>query len=259
MYRMLHLSDLVGVEPRMNPTQVPEFISSLREAKAGAKLETAVTRMIGDIGFDTFVYRAMLPDGAGRYDVAIVSSLSPEWLERYDRMSYFEVDPGVQTCLRHSTPFLWDSTRSCGPRADAFLQDAATYGLRSGIALPIRSALGEKAMLGLNADRQRLPESEELELAIGRAYLFASYFHDWFFHSVRRRGSLFNGVVRPLSNRELEVLALAARGQSSKRIGRELGISATTATFHIESAKQKFGVRTRSEAVAHAVQSGLIR
>ena len=61
------------------------------------------------------------------------------------------------------------------------------------------------------------------------------------------------------SKRELEVLALAARGQSSKRIGRELGIVEDTANFHIRSVKQKLGVRTRSPAIAHAVQASLIR
>src|SRR5262249_15612123 len=160
-------------------------------------------------------------------------------------MLYCEVDPCVQVCLRHSTPFLWDSTKSYGPKSDAFLKDAAHYGLCSGIALPVRSALGDKAMLSLCAARERLPADPELELIVGRASLFASYFHEWFFHNVRRRGSNFRAPVREMSKRELEVLALAARGQSSKRIGRELGIAEDTANFHIRSVKLKLGVRTR--------------
>jgi DNA-binding CsgD family transcriptional regulator len=62
-----------------------------------------------------------------------------------------------------------------------------------------------------------------------------------------------------VSKRELEVLALASRGHSSKRIAWELRISESTANYHIASAKRKLGVRTRSQAVARAVQAGLIR
>jgi DNA-binding CsgD family transcriptional regulator len=110
-----------------------------------------------------------------------------------------------------------------------------------------------------DSSRDHLPTDEELELAIGRTYIFASYFHDWFFHNLRKQRVLFETPTPGVSNRELEVLALAARGHSSKRIGRELGISESTANYHIASVKHKFGVRTRSQAIAQAVQTGLIR
>jgi DNA-binding CsgD family transcriptional regulator len=259
MLRMLHLSQMVGVEPRMNQGYVPAFVSGLLEARAGLQLEKAVAKIVHEIGFETFVYGSVLPLDAGANDIVVVTTMPPQWLERYDRMMYFEVDPRVQTCLRHATPFLWDCNRSYGPKADAVLRDAAQYGLRSGISLPVRSAMGENAMFGLNSSREHLPTDKELELAIGRTYLFASYFHDWFFHNLRKHRVLFETPMPGVSNRELEVLALAARGHSSKRIGRELGISESTANYHIASVKHKFGVRTRSQAIAQAVQTGLIR
>jgi DNA-binding CsgD family transcriptional regulator len=58
---------------------------------------------------------------------------------------------------------------------------------------------------------------------------------------------------------EREVLELAAHGQSSKRIAYQLGISESAANYHIASIKRKFRARTRSHAIAQAVQSGLIR
>jgi DNA-binding CsgD family transcriptional regulator len=176
-----------------------------------------------------------------------------EWVARYDRMTYFEIDPRVQNCLRHVTPFLWDSRRNYGPKADAFLKDAAQYGLRSGITLPLRSTTGENSMFGVNSSRAELPEDEALQLAVGR---FASYFHEWFFHNLRSQLVVFDMPVGEGSKRELEVLALAARGHSSKRIARELGISESTANYHIASVKQ--GSHT-AQAIAQAVQTGLIR
>ena len=259
MFRMLHLSEMVGVEPLIHQGYVPEFVASLLQARTGVQLVETVTAIVREIGFETFIYGTSVPNEANDPDIVVVTTMPHEWVERYDRMSYFEVDPRVQNCLRHVTPFLWDSTRSYGPKADAFLKDAARYGLFSGITLPFRSTTGENAMFGVNSSREKLPADEELELAVGRTYLFASYFHEWFFHNLRSQLVVFDMAMAEVSKRELEVLALAARGHSSKRIGRELGISESTANYHIASVKRKFRVRTRSQAIAQAVQTGLIR
>ena len=114
-------------------------------------------------------------------------------------------------------------------------------------------------MFGVNSSREKLPDDDELQLAVGRIYLFASYFHEWFFPNLRSRLVVFDMPTPEVSKRELEVLALAARGHSSKRIAKELGISESTANYHIASVKRKFKVRTRAQAIAQAVQTGLIR
>ena len=258
MFRMLHLSEMVGVEPRIHQGYVPEFLSVLREARTGKQLVETVTKIVREIGFETFVYGSLFPNERNDPDVVVVTTMPYEWVARYDRMSYIEVDPRIQYCLRHVTPFLWDSKHHYGPKADAFLKDAARYGLRSGITLPFRSTTGENSLFGVNSSRDRLPDDEALHLAVGQTYLFASHFHEWFFPNLRNRLVVVE-LPTEVSERELEVLALAARGHSSKRIARELGISESTANYHIASVKRKFKVRTRSQAVAHAVQTGLIR
>ncbi|MDQ6618864.1 MAG: LuxR family transcriptional regulator [Pseudomonadota bacterium] len=244
----------------MNRGFVPEFVSVLLQARTGEQLVKTVSAIVRGIGFDTFLYGSLLPNEANDPDIVVVTTMPYEWVARYDQMSYIEVDPRVQHCLRHVTPFIWDSTKTYGAKADAFLQDAARYGLRSGITLPLRSTTGENAMFGVNASASVLPDDAALQLAIGRTYTFASYFHEWFFHNMRSQRVKFDMPAMPeVSKRELEVLALAARGHSSKRIGRALGISESTANYHIASVKRKFHVRTRSQAVAQAVQTGLIR
>jgi len=261
MFRMLHLSDLIAREPLISQGLAPEFVTSLLDARTGAQLVQTASDIVRAIGFETFVYAVMLPNEANDPDVVVVTTMAREWVVRYDQMSYIEVDPRVQHSLRHTAPFIWDSTRSYGPKADAFLQDAARFGLRSGIMFPLRSTTGESTIFGVNSSRARLPDDDTLQLAIGRSYTFATYFHEWFFHNLINQRVMFEApsAMPPVSRRELEVLALSARGHSSKRIGRELGISESTANYHIASVKKKFHVRTRSQAVAQAVQSGLIR
>ncbi|GIV97959.1 MAG: DNA-binding response regulator [Herpetosiphonaceae bacterium] len=53
-----------------------------------------------------------------------------------------------------------------------------------------------------------------------------------------------------LSEREMEVLALAAKGRSNKEIGAQLGLSENTVKFHLQNIYQKLGVSNRTEAAA---------
>ena len=62
-----------------------------------------------------------------------------------------------------------------------------------------------------------------------------------------------------LTQRELEVLKLAADGLTNKEIAEHLFISAKTARNHVANCLLKLGADDRTEAVTTAVRRGLIR
>ena len=62
-----------------------------------------------------------------------------------------------------------------------------------------------------------------------------------------------------LTERELEVLQAAARGERNKEIAYKLGITERTVKAHLASIYQKFNVDSRAAAVAIAAQKGLLR
>jgi DNA-binding NarL/FixJ family response regulator len=62
----------------------------------------------------------------------------------------------------------------------------------------------------------------------------------------------------PLTPRELEVLALVARGKQNKEIAAELVITERTVKFYVSSILAKLRAGNRTEAVAIAAQRGLI-
>lgn len=61
-----------------------------------------------------------------------------------------------------------------------------------------------------------------------------------------------------LSERELAVLTLIAGGLSSKEVGAELGISATTVDTYRRRISAKLGTRGWSELVRYALERGLL-
>jgi DNA-binding NarL/FixJ family response regulator len=62
-----------------------------------------------------------------------------------------------------------------------------------------------------------------------------------------------------MTERELSVLKLLARGASNKEIGNQLAISEHTVKTHVANIFSKLESRDRTEAVAKAIQKGLIQ
>ena len=61
-----------------------------------------------------------------------------------------------------------------------------------------------------------------------------------------------------LSEREIEVLAYVAQGQSSRQVASTLGLSEATINNHVGRILKKLNVESRTAAVAHALAYGLI-
>lgn len=61
-----------------------------------------------------------------------------------------------------------------------------------------------------------------------------------------------------LSTRELLVLQLAADGRTNAEIAKELSVSPSVVEGDLDSVYMKLGVTDRANAVAHALQAGLI-
>jgi DNA-binding CsgD family transcriptional regulator len=62
----------------------------------------------------------------------------------------------------------------------------------------------------------------------------------------------------PLTQREMEVLRLVAKGLSEREVADKLFISPHTAHRHLSNIRLKLNVATQAAAVAHAVRVGLI-
>jgi DNA-binding CsgD family transcriptional regulator len=128
------------------------------------------------------------------------------------------------------------------------LEEATGIGLRSGLIFPaIDGGEPVAAMSFYSFDRrERSLRLERTLQGIG---------HELGRFLSRRRAQL---SPSPLSARELEVIRLAAEGQSGPKIAAQLFVSPSTIKTHFENIYEKLGVSDRAGAVALSMRMGLI-
>ena len=74
----------------------------------------------------------------------------------------------------------------------------------------------------------------------------------------RLSGKSEEAAVEPLTERELQILTLTAKGFTNKAIGMQLSISDRTVQNHLANIFQKMNAASRTEMVMRAVSLGLI-
>lgn len=258
---------------RLGPEQVvlesarflPPILSPLIiAAQRGEPLEPVVAAIIRMFGFDSFMYATSLSPRRGQEAINYVfTTLSREWILRYDERAYIEVDPRVLYSFDSAIPFVWDQTSERGKSAatDAFLDDAAAHGVASGVSFVVYSAAGGHVLISFNSARPRIDDLRRFEISrnIGDMVLLGVYFHEMFMKTVVERRLPPKSQGAPLSVQEKRCLTFAANGYTSRRIAKELGISERTVDLHFSQLRAKLNAATRQEAVGKAIDERIIR
>jgi two-component system NarL family response regulator len=66
------------------------------------------------------------------------------------------------------------------------------------------------------------------------------------------------GAAEHLTDRELAVIKLVAKGLSNKQIAHEIFLSESTVKFHLQNASKKLNAHRRAEIVHRATAAGLL-
>jgi PAS domain S-box-containing protein len=128
-------------------------------------------------------------------------------------------------------------------------RDAAlAAGVQSAIHFPAVGPDGPLAVLSLYSRERAVPSPSLVRTLTGIGRDLGRFL-------ARRRAQL---GPRPLSDRELEVLNLAAEGCSGPQIAERLFVSPSTVKTHLEHIYEKLGVGDRASAVATALRTGLV-
>jgi DNA-binding CsgD family transcriptional regulator len=243
---------------------IPAVLQPLVDvAVDGRDIVPTVISITKAFGFDAFNCSvSMRPRPVGESLSYVFTTMPPEWVAIYDQRSYVEVDPRVESLLRVQLPLIWDqrSFRGQSVQVDEFLNTGLRFGLGSGIAVGLLTSKGHGVMCALNSSSEELTVARRTEIFNSSAdiMLFAHFFYEMFVSSIIEQALPPISHGAPLSAREKECVTLAAHGLKGVDIAHQLGIAPRTVQFHFDSIRSKLAASTRQEAVAKAVQAGIV-
>ncbi|MCV3244032.1 LuxR family quorum-sensing system transcriptional regulator CciR [Mesorhizobium robiniae] len=177
-----------------------------------------------------------------------------EWQERYFEMGYDKIDPIIKTSRKRAGTFRWSEVYNDASTTEderRVFDEAATFGLRSGISIPLHRPDGSFAVVSF----AQVYDQDFRNIAVTYLELVALYFH------LRIAEFVLSSCAKGpfgLSPREKECISWVARGKTSWEIGKILDISDNTVNFHIKNVMRKLDVASRTVAAIKAVNNGII-
>ncbi|MFN7104207.1 MAG: autoinducer binding domain-containing protein [Pseudorhizobium sp.] len=108
-----------------------------------AIVRETLAKLASEAGFDHYAYLFLYAD---RQEV--ISNYRREWQQRYFQRSYATIDPVIQRAWQKMQGFAWSSDVGSGSkRLSSFFAEAAEFGIRSGITIPIKTGFTRMALL----------------------------------------------------------------------------------------------------------------
>lgn len=185
----------------------------------------------------------------------LISTYPAAWARHYFAERYLKVDPAISKGLSGILPFDWHSVPTQGRAMSRFFGEALDFGLGwNGLSIPIRGALGERALFSINSPLLSGDWQAFKTANLGELTIFAYLFH-------LRILELERAAPPPaasVSPREKDVLRWAAHGKSSWETAAILGLTENTVNFYIRNVATKLQAANKTQAVAIALRSGLL-
>lgn len=214
-------------------------------------------QVVSEMGFNSALL-AIIPQPGMRLEEAYLrSNYAPEWRRHYDSMNLARIDPTVAHCIAHSTSLVWSPEIFRTRGQQELYEEACSFGLRSGVTLPIHGPKGELGILCFVNDA-RPGQSFQREVADCLPDL--SLLRDIVFEAAMAFAKSPRSSEPPpsLTERERECLLWSAAGKSTWEISKILHRSESVVNYHFANIRRKFDVTTRREAIVKAMRLGML-
>ncbi|MFO1091184.1 MAG: LuxR family transcriptional regulator [Hyphomicrobiales bacterium] len=210
-----------------------------------------------DLEVENLSYWHIGPHGANLGDAVWISTYPREYRDLYLKLELQKGDPAFALSFERLLPTDWDDIHSLA-QSRPILEAAHDFHISPrGISFPIRDEATGDSLFNLNI---RCTDAEWHARRNGLARDFFAVAH--VFHMMVRRilrGSAGEEEAPTLSRREIAVMRCAARGLTAKQTALELGIAENSVRIFIQFAKRRLNAKTKAQAVAIALSSGLLK
>jgi DNA-binding CsgD family transcriptional regulator len=261
-YRLSRL-DLTALRPQTGPMTLSAIVCSVIQVASQCSLHEMLMGAARALGFDSYTYGCLI---RRMNDVPLLHVCTPvsleDWLA-YHESGFLNNDERIVHCGNKVTPGIWSISGSSMVQRDASLaRRLSAGGLASGVFFPVHGKDGDVAMLALNSRFAHAPSvDDDLYALMAKGTLLANFLHE---------EVLLSGILtqpectddqspQELTERERELLVLASKGFGTREMAELLSITERTATFHFSNILRKLSATNRTQAVAQAVELGIVK
>ncbi len=231
-------------------SKLQSFSNKAREAPDAEALYATFLHAITNLDYPLIMYGALRnhPEMGKPW---IKSTYPMEWLDHYVARGYALTDPTRTFLISSARPFTWAGLINRLDGAGRVIFDeAARFGLHSGITVPVHGPRGECVGIGLASPCPGLDSPEMVDLLGQICYQFHTLYRTLAGHDA-------NDMPR-LTPREIEILLWCRNGARNQQIAEQLCISLNSVEWHVRNIFDKLGVSNRTSAVVRAIQFNLI-
>jgi len=221
---------------------------------------TAV-KLAAEIGYPVLNLAAV-----SKYDGAplwVRTTMSEAWADLYLSKQYFRFDPLLSHMQFSNEQIVLDCdvkpSADLDPELLKLMDDVKRFGYGRFRGIPFNwptQSVFRIAIFGLMTGDSHKETPEMIAKARVLAEIFAT-------RIAAPDAKISNGFIWPgktvLTDRESELLSYLAVGLKNDRIAERCGLAEVTVRKHLLSARQKLGATTREQALAIALQNGLIK
>lgn len=206
-----------------------------------------------ELEFEYCSYVMTLPVPIAKPRVTWSSNYPARWRDRYLSSKYLDIDPIVQRTAVSAHPLVWAGDDF--NEQPAFWEDARAHGISYGWALTVHGPHMATGLLSLARSHQAVADSELDDKEI--KFVWLAHLVQGMLGAIELKTRIPESA-HPLTNRECEILRWSAAGKTAEEIGKILGITERTVTFHVTSSLCKLDVTNKTQAVAKALLLRLI-
>ncbi len=238
----------------LNKAEAIALIEMIQESLACETIEhfkLLVSKLGKFISFDYAISGLAKTENGepGTYSIINIS-YPEEWLKVYEKNGYPYTDPIVRENFTRFGLQYWADTYKRYKTQKKFIMEAEEFNLKAGYTTGIRNKSGSEGSIFTIAGRL-LQQEKHTETVLK---IMTPHLHN----SMVRMEKTFKRHKTRVSFREKEVLNWLKEGKSSWDISEILNVSENTVNFHIKNIMRKLDTINRAQAVAKAIEVGVI-
>lgn len=237
---------------------IAQYITDTNNAKTSDDAFFYLEQSLGALGFDRIVYSLITdhPSLKKQRQHGIIRNYPEDWMKYYFSKNYVDVDPVIKVIKQREGPFLWDKLsafKSMTPHETTLMNEASEAKLLEGVGISFHGPNGQIVGMGVASSTKGVDLHQDTVSLVHM--LCAQYNH--VYQMLEREQGIPEKIVA-LSEREKEILTWLAAGKSVSVVADILLISENTVKTYVQRIFVKLGVRTKQEAIVHAIRLGLI-